>query len=213
MAKKKTALIDTKKIVKNVNNVKNQQRSLVIGFLVLIIVAGSALLLKDEVIVATVNGSPVFRWTLIKELEQSSGKQILESLITEKLVYQEAAEKSVTVSAEEIEKEINDYKDSLSEQGQDLDALLEAQGMSLDSLKSRVELQMLAEKLVADKVEVTDEEVAEYIAQNGDFLPQDKSEEELEDYVKDMLIQQKSTTEIQSWITEIQDKADIKRAI
>ena len=53
---------------------------------VIIILAALVYYYKGLFIAATINGSPITRLAVIKELEKASGKQALDSLITKKLI-------------------------------------------------------------------------------------------------------------------------------
>ena len=56
-----------------------------------------AYIYKGLLIVATVNGSPISRLAIIQKLEKASGKNLLDSLITEKLVQNVAKIKGIVI--------------------------------------------------------------------------------------------------------------------
>ena len=68
---------------------------------VLIIVA--LFFAKGFFVAATVNGSPVSRWSVIKQLEKEGGKQALESIIDKKLIEAELTKQKITVTQEEVD--------------------------------------------------------------------------------------------------------------
>ncbi|MCX6226981.1 MAG: hypothetical protein NTV01_19900 [Bacteroidia bacterium] len=86
----------------------NKKTAIII--LVIIAIGALAYFCKGLFIVATVNGSPISRLTVIRELEKTSGKSLLDSLITEKLIQNEADAKKITVSSDEINVEIKKLK-------------------------------------------------------------------------------------------------------
>ena len=102
-----------------------------------------------------------------------------------------------------------DSEDSLKAQGQNLNVALQAQGMTMGDLRTQLKLRNLVEKLLADKIRVSDKEVADYIAKNKDSLPQDKSESEIKKNVEEQLKQQKLATASQSWLQELNKNAKI----
>jgi len=114
--------------------------------MVFILVAGG-LLLKKELVVATVNGQPISRLTLIREMEKNSGKQVLEGLIGKTLILQEAKKQSVFVAKEDIDQEMAKIEENFKNQGQDLNQLLAFQGMTKADLEEQIQLQKTAEKL------------------------------------------------------------------
>ena len=114
--------------------------------MVFVLIAGG-LLLKKELVVATVNGQPIFRLTLIREMEKNSGKQVLEGLIGKTLILQEAKKQNVSIGQEEINQEMAKIEENFKNQGQDLNQLLAFQGMTRADLEEQIQLQKTAEKL------------------------------------------------------------------
>ena len=164
---------------------------------------------KGLFIAATVNGSPISRLAIIQKLEKASGKNLLESLITEKLIQDEANAKKIVVSNDEINAEIKKIQDQITAQGGTLDAALSAQGMNMDDLKKQIILQKEMEKLVADKINVTDQEIAQYIKDNKISIPSGQ-EAATNDQVKNELRNQKLNTEAQALISDLKAKAKIR---
>jgi foldase protein PrsA len=164
---------------------------------------------KGLFIAATVNGSPISRLTIIQKLEKASGKNLLDSLVTEKLIQDEANAKKIVVSNDEINAEIKKIQDQVTAQGGTLDAALSAQGMNTDDLKKQIILQKEMEKLVADKINVTDQEVAQYIKDNKISIPSGQ-EAATNDQVKNELRNQKLNTEAQALISDLKAKAKIR---
>jgi len=164
---------------------------------------------KGLFIAATVNGSPISRLAIIQELEKASGKNLLDSLIIEKLVQNEAKAKKIIVSNDEINGEIKRIEDQIAAQGATLDAALAAQGMSMEDLKKQIIFQKEVEKLVADKINVTDEEVAQYIKDNAILIPEGQ-EETTNAQIKDELRNQKLSTEANALIATLKSQAKIR---
>jgi len=164
---------------------------------------------KGLFIAATVNGIPISRLAIIQELEKASGKNLLDSLITEKLVQNEANAKKIIVSDDEINGEIKKIEDQIVAQGGTLDAALAAQGMSMENLKKQIILQKEVEKLVVDKINVTDEEVAQYIKDNAISIPEGQ-EATTTAQIKDGLRNQKLSTEGNALIATLKSQAKIR---
>jgi len=183
-----------------------------IAILILLAAFGLGMLLRGVIIAASVNGIPITRCKVIKQLESTQGKTTLEALVNEALVQQELKKQNINVPQEEIDAQMKEIEDSISSSGQDLEELLEMQGLTRQQLESDIKTQLGAEKLLSDKVEVTDEEVAEYIETNVDMFPEDldTTTEEFNTQVKESLRQQKLTTEFSTWLQAIKDTADIK---
>jgi hypothetical protein len=176
----------------------------------ILVIAGALYYFKGQFIVATVNGQPIFRSTLVQELERQSGKATLDNLVLETLVRQEAAKQKVTVTDEEANDELKKLEDRLTQQNQKLDQLLAAQDMTKASLLEQIKLQKLVEKMLSkEPVTVSDEEVTKYLTDNKAFLPKDAKPEELKVEVKKQLEQQKQSTKTQTWLKSLQDNAQV----
>lgn len=161
-------------------------------------------------VAAMVNNQPISRLSVVSELEKKQGKSALDSLITETLIMQEAQKNNIVVSQEEVDGEIGKISDSVKAQGQDLDQLLTLQGMKKEDLEKQVRVQKIVEKILADKLNVTDEDVKKYITDNKDSFPATMKEEEKVTQARTQLQQDKIGTEFQTWVTDLRSKSDIK---
>lgn len=177
--------------------------------LVIVTLGALAYVYKGFFVAATVDGSPISRLTMIKKLEKVSGKNLLDSLITEKLIQNEANAKKITVSEDEIEAEFKKIEDQLSAQGVTLEQALLGQGMARDDLRQQIILNKEMEKLLADKVNVTDEEVDQYIKDKGVSIPEGQ-ETAMRGQIKDGLRNQKMNSQAQLLIIELKSKANIQ---
>lgn len=177
--------------------------------LVVIIIAVVLFYSKGLFVVALVNGQPITRLEVIKELEKQGGKQTLSSLINQTLILQEAKKKNIEVPQEEIDKSAKQIEDSLKTQGQNLETALMAQGMIKKDFLMQLKLRSLVEKLLADQIKVTDKEVSDYIEKNKDTLPTDLKEDELKTGVREQLKQQKMASASQSWLANLTKSAKI----
>lgn len=180
-----------------------------IPFFVILLLSGLFYYFKNQFIVALVNNQPIWRFTLIREVEKQAGKTTLESLITKALVLQEAKKEGVKISDKEIDEELKNLETSLKEQGQDLDKLLEAQGMDRAEIKEQIRMQKTVEAIVGQDVEVSDEEIDAYIEENKSFLPEDQDVEEIKPVVREQLKQQKMSEKIGEWLESLREKANI----
>lgn len=188
------------------NKIK-QPKNLIL--LIVVILAIAAFLLKGLFVAALVNGQPIMRLDVIKELEKQGGKQTLSSLINQTLILQEANKKNIQVSQAEIDKAEKQIEDSLKSQGQNLDAALAMQGMTKQDFLMQLRLRNLVEKLLADKTKVSDKEIADYIEKNKDTFPANLKEPEIKKRVEEQLKQQKLAEASQSWLQELNKNAKI----
>jgi len=185
-----------------------KSRNFIIPAVIILLLAGFYFL-KNELIVATVNGKPITRFEVIAELEKQGGNQVLSSLVLDSLILQEAQKQNVTVTSEELDAEMAEIEATVSEQGQNFDELLAAQGMTREDVKQQIKMQKLAEKMAGKDISVTEEEVGEYVEANKAFFPENLGEEEIRTEAKAQLEDQKMSEQIQTWITSLKDGAKI----
>jgi len=181
----------------------------VIIIVAIIVLGALAYVYKGLFIAATVNGSLISRLTVVHELEKASGKNLLDSLISKKLIQNEADAKGISVSNDEISAKIKIIEDQIVAQGGTLDAALTAQGIGIDDLKEQIAVNIEVEKLIADKINVTDEEVAQYIKDNSVTIPKGQ-EAVTAAQIKDELRNQKLNTEGNALITALKSQAKIR---
>lgn len=177
--------------------------------IVVIALLGLGFIFKAKLITAWVNGSPIYRINYVKELEVQAGKQILDTLVTKKLIAQEAKKNKVVVTKEELAEEIKAVEDLADQQDLTLEELLEFQGISRSQLEEEIKLQKIIEKIVDKNIEVSDEEISEYLESNRQFLDETATEAELQETVVNQLKQQKLTEKVRAWIGKLQQEAKV----
>lgn len=187
---------------------KLRQPKFFIGLIVVVLAVG-VFFLKGLFVAALVNGEPITRIAIVKELEKQGGKQALSALVNQALILQEARKKKIQVGQSEIDRAEKQVEDSLKNQGQSLDTALAVQGMTRQDFLMQLKLRNLVEKLLADKIKVTDKEVADYIEKNKDTFPADLKEDEIKKSVKEQLKQQKMASASQAWLEELSKNAKI----
>jgi len=135
----------------------------------------------DSEVVAVVNGEEISRDTLANVLININGAKGLERIIRRTLVKQEAKKRNLTITEEEIAERvalhINVQIQSQMKKGglkdeQDLKRELEKAGMTLEQYRTnigkmfkltdgQIEAELLAEKIIKETVEITNEELHE----------------------------------------------------
>ncbi|MDP2630132.1 MAG: SurA N-terminal domain-containing protein [Candidatus Uhrbacteria bacterium] len=182
----------------------------VVAIAVIIFVAAVAYYFKGYYVAALVNGTPISRLSVIQELEKQSGKSALESLITKQLIENEAQKKNVTVSDDEVSAEIKKIEDQLAKQGGSLQMVLSQQGMTEDRLREQIGLQKKIEKIIAEKIAVSDAEVDTYIQDSKAVPEKDEKPEDMKIRIKEQLKQDKFSREADAWVTALKDGAKIQ---
>lgn len=178
---------------------------------VVAIVVFLAFALKGLFIAATVNGQVISRLSVIKELESQGGKRILENIVTQALIQQEAKKKNITISQADIDKEIASTESQLATQGQNLEQWLSFQGMTKETFREQVRLQKIVEELLGKDIAVTDAEIADFTEKNQEVLAERAGSDsaKVTTMVKEQLKRQKLNEKVQPWLQELQKNAKI----
>ncbi|HSW48077.1 MAG TPA: SurA N-terminal domain-containing protein [Candidatus Saccharimonadales bacterium] len=186
-------------------------KKLYIGLIIVILLVGFLVFkYRGLFVAAVVNGQPISRMEVVKETEKQSGKQVINNLVRNTLIEQEAKKQNVTVTDKEIDDEIKKVESNLSKQGQKIDQVLAAQGLTREDLRKLIRLDKLVGKMVGKDIKITDKEVADYIDKNKESLPQDQSEDQLKTTVAAQLKQQALSAKVQTWLADLQNKAKIQ---
>jgi len=159
--------------------------------------------------VAYVNGKAISRLEYIQTMEKQSGEAVLDQMVTEALIMAEAEKQNVVIEQSVIDEEVKAIEEQVSAQGQTLEAVLEAEKMTRADLDKQITLQKLVDKLSGGEVEVTDEQVAAFLDENKDFLPEDATDEELDQLAKEQITSQGRSEAINTWLEKIKTEATI----
>jgi hypothetical protein len=166
-------------------------------------------LLKDELIVASVNGKPITRMAVIRELERQGASQVVEDMVLRAVVEQELKKSGIKIDDAAVDVEFAQIEEQLSAQGQNIDDLLSAQNLTRSEVKQQIALSKGMEQLLADGLEVSDEEIAKYFTENKELLGEGADLETMRNDIREMLFQQKLGTKQQSWLEEVKKNAKI----
>lgn len=164
---------------------------------------------KGMFLAATVNGQPISRLSLDRTLEKQSGKQALEGMVMESLILQEAKKKGVTASQQDIDQKTKDVEKQFTDQGQTLDSYLTSRGQTKQDFQNQLKTQILIEKMLGDKTQISDQEAKDYFDKNKSFLPKDATFDSQNDQIIQTLVQQKLSSAFQTWIQDAKNNAKI----
>ncbi|WRP07468.1 peptidylprolyl isomerase [Rossellomorea aquimaris] len=139
-----------------------------------IVVVGTMLVMfgfsKDEV-VAKVGSKSISKEDLYTTLVDQYGEAALDTLIAEKIVELESDKKKITVKDSEIDEELQSMKDSYGGE-EAFNEALASSGANLDSVKKNVRSFLLTEKLLEDRISISDDQIKEYFEANKDTFAQ-----------------------------------------
>lgn len=163
---------------------------------------------KSLFVAAIVNGQPISRLAVVKELEKQGGKRTLDSIITKALVNQEAKKKNISVSQKDVDAQLKTIETNLSKQGISLDQALKEQGLTKKDLVEDIKLQLLVQKMVG-QVDVSQKEIDDYITTNQAQIPENSNPDEIKKQAQQQIAQQKTQEKIQELIENLKSKAKI----
>src|SRR3989344_1260200 len=180
----------------------------VIIILVVLILAGLAFYYKSLFIAAMVDSRPISRFAVIRRIEKQSGKLALDAIINEMLIGKEARVKGITVNNDEVEEQLKTIEAQITAQGGTLDSALGAEGLTRDDLKRQIIVQKQAEKILAETIQVSDNEVEASIAETGLTIPTGQ-EEVTRNQIREQLLAEKRGAAFNQFITDLRAKAKI----
>lgn len=163
---------------------------------------------RDLFLAATVNGSPISNIELLSRLNDQYRQQILNQLINEKIVLDEAKKRGVIIKNSEIEEKISELEDNLGG-AETLNAMLAQQGQTKITLKDNIKLQLLVEKMYQEEASVSAEEVTKFVAENQVQLEATEAGEQYKE-AGEYLKQQKISEIFSIKFQELKQKANIK---
>jgi hypothetical protein len=201
-----------KKTLKNISKhsyFKNRRRNIVVLTIAIILIL-IILLARFIFVAALVNGWPVSRIKILQGLEKQYGQEVLDNLISRNLVYQEARNLKISISQTEIDDEIKAIEDILLKQNVTLEQALISQGLTQKDLEDQIKFQKTVEAILTSKINISDEEIKDYFAQNKDYFDKGATLETVKDQIEEQLFQDKLTTEYQTWISDLKVKAKIR---
>jgi parvulin-like peptidyl-prolyl isomerase len=168
---------------------------------------------KQYIVAGLVNNRPIFRATIIKELEKQGGQQALDSLVTQELIRQEAKKKGITVTDEDVNKKLSELDTQFKAQGQTLDKVLEQQGLNRNEIKDQLKVQIMLEKLLGDKITVTEKDVDAAYEEQKEIFKDEKDVNKVRTTIRETLKSQKLSTEAQALLAELKKNAKIKQFV
>ncbi|MFI8684796.1 peptidylprolyl isomerase [Rossellomorea sp. NPDC077527] len=125
---------------------------------------------KEEV-VAKVGSESISKEDLYATLVDQYGEGALDTLIAEKIVKLESEKKDIAVKESEIDKELENIKGQYDSE-EAFNEALTSSGADLDSVKENIKTYLLTEKLLKDRVSITDDQIKEYFEANKDSFAQ-----------------------------------------
>lgn len=193
---------------------KNKKIALA-GLGIVFILLALGIYYKSLFIAATVNGQPITRLAVVKQLETQSGKQTLDALVTQTLILQEAKKKNIVITQKDVDAELTKISKNVEANGSTLDEALTAQGMTKNQLVEQIRIQLALDKLVGNNFTATDKEISTAVASSQAQLPEGSTvtADQLKTQAKAQIIQEKKQQAMQELISKLQKDAKINNYV
>lgn len=193
-------------ILEKITNFKPNKKFSVIAVIILIAIV---LVIKKEIIIAAmVNGQPISNIELQLKLNQQFRAQVLDQMVTEKIIMDEAAKNNAVPTDTDIDQKIAEIEAQVGGPTA-LDSLLSQQNQTRASIRGQIKLPLAMEKLYGKEATVSAAEVENFIATNKDYLKASDSASqatEAENILKQQKLSQISAQKFQ----ELKQKAKIQ---
>lgn len=162
--------------------------SLVVVALLVVVIVLVQRATGGEKPVATVNGEPIYAADIQDQISRLPAEMqalytedvILDELIKEKLILQEAERMGITVTDEDVDARMEEIANSFYITVDQLDDLLAAQNLTMEDFREFVREEVLLNKFIDEavlsKVSVTDTEVETYYNDNIDVYTADEGQ-------------------------------------
>lgn len=201
-------------IVGNIQKNRKQYGRYLIILVIVIAIGVFAFIKKDWFVVATVNNQPITSVEYYQNLKAKDGSQVLNQIIQDRLINQEANKKGVTVSEADINKKVATIQKQVGGADQ-LKNALSSRNLSESEFRNQIKIQLLVEKLLQNEIKVSDKEVDDYIAKNQNSTDPNTTGVDLKnrDAVKTQLQSDKLNQKFQSWYSNLQKQASINKFI
>jgi hypothetical protein len=208
-AVKKSFIAKANELKGYMSKMSKTTKTFIVVLVVFALLLGVAYYFKGVFIAATVNGNPISRMSVVRELEKKAGKNILDTMITKKLIESEVKKQGITVSSEDINSEIKKIEEQVTAQGGTLEEALAGQGMTEDDLREQIRINKELEQILGDKIAVSDEEINQYLSANKIPPTKGVSSDDLKSQIREQLKGQKFNTEAVKLIDDLRAKATI----
>ena len=177
--------------------------------LLIVFIAGLLFTYKSVFVSAIVNGKPISRFALIKELETLAKDSALNSLISKTLLYQEADKKNIEVTDEEFDKAFKAVLSQFENNQKKFDEFLAQQKIKPEDFNKNLRFQIMLEKMFTKKIKITKEELETFITQNQQYFPENITPDKVKSYAEGQLKQMKLNEEVQALVNDLRAKAKI----
>ena len=168
---------------------------------------------KEDKTVATVNDVAITQGQLEDALMKQYGVEVLEFIMTNEIIKQEAEAQKVTVTDEELNAEYEEYADYYGGEETLLESLATF-NMTKDDIVNDIKTYLLTVKLIQKEITITDEDIQAYYDENKSKFTTDDGEqlafEDVKEEVEAALLEDRVDAEYGDWLDKKFEEYDVK---
>lgn len=176
---------------------------------VVIVIGAIAFVERAWIVVAVVNNEPITTAEYYSNLKSKDAGAVLDQLIRDRIINQEANKKGISVASSDIDKKVADVEKQVGGKEQ-LKSALTSRNITDSEFRNQIKIQLLVEKLLASDIQISDKEITDYITKNQNTDPsvlgvntKDRAA------VKTQLQSDKLNAKFQGWYDSLQKKSSI----
>jgi len=200
------------------NFLKSKKLYLCLAAIIIVITAAFLIFSQDKKseVVARVGEEEITKEELYDSLVEYYGYNVLDSMITDKIIEIEARKNNIVITESEIQEEMDSMIESYG--GEEyFNAQLEYAGVTQEDVKADVKMYLKTIKLLEPRIKVTDEEISAYFEENKeDFIQEGQTEASLEEnrtIIEEILRNDKINTEYSAWLAEKYEEYDVYNSL
>lgn len=187
------------------------QRKISKKVLIFLVIAGLLLLAfykKDWFVAATVNNQPITNLELQIRLNKQYKTQLLNQIVNEKIIEQEATKKNIVVSPNDINQKVSQTESQYGG-AEAFNALLSQQGLSREEFVKQIKLQLIVEKIYQNEIQPTNEEIQSFMDANASD-PEATDAAKFKETATESIRQQKLSNLFQTKFQELKQSAKVQ---
>lgn len=191
----------------NISKNRTLYLRLLVALLIIVALGATLVIKKNWFVAAVVNNQPISTLEYYQNLKEKDSKQVLNQIVQDKLITQEANRKGIVIAQSDLDKKTSDIEKQVGGKDQ-LKQELQSRNISEAEFKNQIRIQLMVEKLLADKIKISDKEIEDFVAKNKDnnLTGVDLSNK---DAVRNQLQNDKLNSQFQSWYQGLEKNAKI----
>lgn len=172
-----------------------------------VLLLGLAFLKKEWFVAAVVDNKPIFTWELNSTLQKRFGGRVLEQMIDEILIMEEAQKQGINVSDDEVEEKVKEVEAQVGG-AEAMKKFLDLQGLTQEDLRNQLKIKAIVDQILAKQIQVTEKEIQDFLTQNQEALPATDAAN-LKVMAEQAVREEKTSNAFQKWYDGLKNKYKI----